>query len=117
MNMNKTIANVRKVGGDYFRLMYLRKSNLYLKDYINKFNFDDYWCFKATNHQKLIDEEDFLKFEYSCYVFFKKELYDVNKIIEWTDWIKVNSVQNGNGGGYLVIPTPPFNPKKVIIKQ
>ena len=43
MNGSKMIGNCRKVGGDYFVLKCLRSSNLYLKDFIDKFNFDDYW--------------------------------------------------------------------------
>jgi len=44
--------------------------------------------------------------------FFKKELYDVDKILEWIDWFKMIG-----GIKYLVKPTPPFNPKKVKIKK
>jgi len=112
MNMNKTLENRRKVGGDNFTIKHSRRSNLYLSDYIDKFNFNDYWCFKSSGHQKLIDEEDFLKLKYSSYIFFKKDLYNVNEIIEWIDWCK-----NIGGIQFLDKLTPPFNPKKIIIKQ
>lgn len=52
INNIKTITNARKVGGDYFKLLYNRKSNLYLINYLPLFNFEDYWCFKATNQPK-----------------------------------------------------------------
>lgn len=115
MNMSKTIENGRKVGGDYFILKNLRRSNLYLKDFISRFDFDDYWCFKATNVQKLINYEEFLEFKYASYIFFKKDLYDVNRILEWVEWSKI--IFNGNGLQYLVIPTPPFPPQKIIIRK
>ena len=112
MNGSKTIENIRKVGGDYFRLWHSRSSNLYLKDFIDEFNFNDYWCFKMTRHQKLVNYEDFLKFKYSCYILFKKDLYDVDKILEWVEWFK-----DLGGIQYLDKPTPPFPPQKIIIRK
>jgi len=112
MNGSKAIENRRMVGGDYFTLQYLRSSNLYLKDFIDKFNFDDYWCFKSTRHQNIINYEDFLEFKYSSYTFFKKDLYDVNRILEWVEWFK-----DLGGVQYLVKPTPPFPPQKIIIRK
>ena len=112
---DKTITNCRPVGGDYFRLIYLRKSNKTLNYYLDKFDFSDYWCFKCTNIQKLINYEEFLEFKYASYTFFKKDLYDVNKILEWVEWSKITF--NGNGLQYLVKPTPPFNPNKIIIRK
>ena len=111
MNTNKTIENRRKVGGDFFSLTYVRSSNLYLKDFVDKFNFDDFWCFKTTGHQRLVDEKSFLDFKFSRYTFFKKSLYDKDKIIEWIEWCKmIGGIQ------FLHKPTPPFNPKNIVIK-
>lgn len=112
MNTSKTIESPRKVGADYFALLYSRRSNLFLSDFVHQFDFENYWCFKATNHQRLVSKENFLNFKYAGYVFFEKDLYDVNNILEWIDWLKVNG-----GGGYLVKPTPPFNPNKITIKK
>ena len=112
MNGSKTILNARKVGGDYFRIIYDRGSNLYLKDFVDKFNFDDYWCFKTTDVQKLVNYEDFLDFRYSGYTFFRKDLYDVNRILEWINWFK-----NLGGVQYLSKPTQPFPPQKIIIRK
>lgn len=112
MNGNKTISNSRIVGGDYFGLVNVTKSNLYLKDFIDKFNFDDYWCFKTTNVQKLTNYEELLEFKYASYTFFRKDLYDVNKILEWMDWFK-----NLGGVQFLHKPTPPFPPQKIIIRK
>ena len=112
VNNTKTIVSARKVGGDYFTIKNLRSSNLYLKDFIDKFNFSDYWCFKSTRHQNIINYEDFLEFKYSGYVFFKKDLYDINKIIEWIEWYRyLGGVQ------FLDKPTPPFPPQKIIIRK
>jgi hypothetical protein len=109
---DKTIINARIVGGDYFRLIYLRKSKYKLDYYLEQFNFDDYFCYKATKHQQLITYEELLDFRYSAYVFFKKELYDKKHIDLWIDFIKsIGGIQ------YLSKPLPPFNPyKKIIIK-
>lgn len=112
MNGSKTILSSREIGGDYFRFQELKKSNLYLKDFIDKFNFSDYWCFKTPRHQKLVNYEDFLEFKYSGYIFFKKDLYDINKILEWIEWCKmIGGIQ------YLNKPTPPFPPQKIIIRK
>ena len=86
MNGSKTIGNCRKVGGDYFRLIKLKSSNLYLKDFIDEFSFDDYWCFKSSRHQRLVNYEEFLEFKYVDYIFFRKDLYDVNRILKWRGW-------------------------------
>lgn len=116
MNEINTISNRREVGGDYFIFMKYEKCNTHLIDFINLFNFDDYWCYKSSNRQKLVTQEEFLEFKNSCYIFFKKELYDTNKINEWVDFIH-------NVGGYpkgiqfLVKPVPPFNPNRIIIRE
>lgn len=115
MNGSKTISNCRKVGGDYFRLINTRTSNLYLKDFVDKFNFDDYWCFKTTNVQKLVNYQDFLDFEYASYTFFRKDLYHVDRILKWIEWSRI--VFNGSGLYYLAGPTPPFPPQKIIIRK
>lgn len=112
VNNTKTIISFREIGGDYFKLIYSRSSNLYLKDFIDKFNFDDYWCFKSTRHQNIVNYEDFLEFKYSGYTFFKKDLYDVNRILEWVEWFK-----DLGGVQYLGKPTPPFPPQKIIIRK
>ena len=114
MNSEKnTIENSREICGDYFKFIRSRRSGLYLKDLIDKFNFDDYWCFKTTNVQKLINYQEFLDFRYSGYTFFRKDLYHVNRILEWINWnsVNVNRIQ------YLNCPTPPFPPQKIIIRK
>lgn len=71
------------------------KSLYRLNELIDGFKFDDYWCFKITNVQKLVNYEEFLEFKYSGYIFFKKDMYNVDEIIEWIRWSKV--IFNGNG--------------------
>jgi hypothetical protein len=112
MNNSNAIENGRIVGGDYFYLKKAKRSKKYLKDFIHLFNFDDYWCYKNTNRQRLVNEQEFLDFKNSGYVFFKKELYDINKIEQWIEWMK-----SMGGIQYLVKPLPPFNPNNVIIRE
>jgi len=109
---DKTIRSTRKVGGDYFILIYTRRSKNKLDYYLPLFKFDDYWCFKSTNKQRLISYDEFIEFKYSGYIFFRKDLYDLNHIQYWINWM------NSFGGiQYLSIPLPPFNPQKIIIKK
>jgi hypothetical protein len=112
MNNTKNIVSVRSLKGEHFEIKYHRGSDKYLKDFIHLFNFDDYWCYKKTRHQRLVTKQEFLDFKHSGYVFFKKELYDINKIDEWVDWMK-----SMGGIQYLSRPTPPFSPNKVIIRE
>ena len=104
------IENRRPVGGDYFRLGYDRICNKTLESHLKKFNYNDYYILKSSGHQRLVTYDDLLEFKYACYVLFKKDLYDIDKIIEWVDYLKsIGGVQ------YLDKPTPPFNPKKIKI--
>jgi hypothetical protein len=110
MNSTKTISNLRKPGEDYFRLFYARPSNLYLKDFVDKFNFDDYFCYKQTDKQRLVTEAEFLEFKYSGYTFFKKDLYDKEYIQLWIDWMKTIG-----GVKFLDKPVPPFHPSFIKV--
>ena len=109
---NKTIVNRRPIGGDYFRLINVRTSNKYLSDFLPLFNFDEYYCLKASGHQRLVTYDNLLEFKYSEYIFFKKELYDKDHIGSWILFMK-----NIGGIQYLHRPLPPFNPTKVIIRK
>ena len=104
------IENRRPVGGDYFKLTYGRKCNKTLESHLKKFNYNDYWVLKGSRHQRFVSYEDMLTFKYSAYIFFKKSIYDIDKIIEWVDYLN-----NFGGMQYLNKPTPPFNPKKIKI--
>ena len=116
MNEINTIEVRRKVGSDYFKIVKSKSSDKYLIDFINLFNFDDYWCYKVTNRQRLVTEEEFLEFKNCGYIFFKKDLYDTNKINEWVDFI-YNVGGHPKGIQFLTKPTPPFSPNKVIIRE
>ena len=61
---DKTIANHRRVGGDYFKLYYERISKKHLTDFLPLFNFSDYWCCKTTGKQKLVSYEEIRKSSY-----------------------------------------------------
>ena len=106
------ISNNRVVGGDYFFLQYMRKSNKTLQSYLDKFNRDDYHIVKATRNQKVVSYDELLDFKYSCYIFFFKEKYNIDNILEW-----VNLEIITQGFQFLVKPTPPFPPTNIIIKQ
>lgn len=111
MNMtDKTIRNIRIVGGDHFRLEYNRKSKNKLNHFLTQFNFNDYWCFKHTGHQRLITEySDLLNFDYAGYIFFRKELYNIDYMLFWIKYMKeIGGIQ------YLDRPFPPFDPYKKI---
>ena len=114
MNTNKTIENTKQVGYDYFRLYHLKKSKKYLKDHLRNFNPNDYYIFKSTSKQRLISYEEFLEFKWSGYMFFKKDLYDINHINNWIDYWKLRGIKSR--WFYLAKPFPPFNPDKIIIK-
>jgi hypothetical protein len=107
---DKTISINRKVNGNYFNLQYRRSSKLKLDYFTNQFIFNDYWCYKSTDHQKYIsNEEDFQDFKYSVYTFFKKELYSKDYIDIWIKYIT-----NIGGIKYIIKPLPPFDPYKKI---
>lgn len=109
----KTIENARPVGGDYFKLIYLRKSTKSLDFYLEKFNPDDYWIYKTTNKQGLVTIEELKDFKYSAYTFFNKSLYDKEYIDYWIEWMK-----SIGGIKYLHRPLPPFKPEdKIKIKK
>jgi len=95
---DKPISNRRKVGSDCFALEYIRTAKKSLYNHLNQFDPNNYWIFKSTEKQKLVSVEEFLKFEYAGYVFFKKDLYNPENILKWCDLIKMK---------FLVKPTPP----------
>ena len=103
------IINNRPVGGDYFFLQHMRQSDKTLKSYLDKFNCNDYHIIKYTDGQRIISYDDLLEFKHSGYIFFLKDLYDIDRIIEWYSFKEIMIK-------FLVKPTPPFSPKKVIIK-
>jgi hypothetical protein len=106
------IYNRRKVGGDYFRLYRDNKNGFTLEYWLDKFDFDNYYVFKATGHQKEVSYNEFLDFEFSGYVFFRKDLYKKQGIENW-----INYMVSFGGIQYLVKPLPPFNPDKIIIRK
>lgn len=95
----------------------INRSNLFEKrdrdlSYYLTFDPEVYNIIKGTRHQKLVTYDEFLDFKYSSYVFFKKDKYDINKILNWVNYfIELGGVQ------YLVKATPPFNPMKIIIRK
>ena len=111
MNTVKTISSTRPVGGDYFGLSNTNSSELKLDSFVGKFKFKDYHCFKSTNVQRIVEEEEFLEFRHSKYIFFKKDKYNKEHILNWIEWMR------GIGGlQFMDKPLPPFSPEKIIIK-
>jgi len=92
-NKIKTISNNRKVGGDCFRLDYLKNSKLYLDYYLNQFKIEDYWIIKSTNKLRIVSIENFLEFKYSGYILFKKSIYKKEWIESWIDFISINNIE------------------------
>jgi hypothetical protein len=121
MNMNMKINNTRTIkcnnpiNSDYFKFISDKSSKSTLKDFIPKLNHNDYFIIKVTNNQKEVSYEEFLKFEYSGYMFFNKHKFNVEQILEWCNF-KART-ETASGLWYLHKPTPPFNPNKIIIKQ
>jgi hypothetical protein len=105
------ISMIKVNGYDCFYLKYLRASTTPLHFYLEQFNIEDYWIYKCSNKQKLVSIEEFMKFEYAGYIFYKKELYKTEHIDLWINTITrlIHS--------YLSKPTPPFSPNKIIIKK
>ena len=115
MNTSKTIENNKKNGDDWFRLIYVRNSTKYLKDFLI-FNPEKYWILKMTSVQRFISYEEFLEFKYSGYIFLKKTIYKKEHIKLWLEYFNGNFFGR-SGVQYLTKPLPPFNPfKKIIIK-
>ena len=106
------IINCGKIGSDYFGFAKLKKSKYKLKDFIDLFDPDDYWIYKSTNKQRLVSYNDFLDFRHARYVLFRKSLYKKENIDMWIDWFV-----NLGGVQFLSKKTPPFDPKKIIIKK
>lgn len=114
MITDKSIYNLRVVGSDDFVLLYteIHPGRKKLKDYLPLFDFDDYWCYKKTRNQVVVDYETFINFNYAGYTFFKKDLYIKKDIDRWIEFfISLGGIQ------YLTKPTPPFSPEKIIIRK
>jgi hypothetical protein len=109
---DKTIENERVVGGNHFKLVYARRSKLKLQDYLLLFDFNDYWCYKTTRHFRQVDYESFLRFDYSSYTFFRKDLYKKEHIESW-----IKFITSLGGIQFLDKPTPPFPPENIIIRK
>lgn len=107
---DKTINNGRKVNGDYFILIYSRKSNKNLQYYIDQFDIDDYYIYKSTNSFKEITKEELYEFKHARYTFFKKDVYDKQHIDNWIYKIKGRRLFF-----YLDKPFPPFDPEKIKV--
>ena len=116
--MNKTIASVRLVGGDNFLLKHDRTSSYTLGHFLPKFNFDDYYCFKATNRQRLVDLAEFMEFKYSAYLFLRKDKYDLEQIYMWFEWFdEYRPFSSYNGWPAFLVKPLPINPDLIIIRQ
>jgi len=105
------IINIRKVGGDWFRL---DKSNIkgdHLNFYLNKFNVDDYFIVKRSDIFRLVSKEDFINFKYVGYILFKKNIYSNEWIDEWIEFLykDLNLMIK-----FLNIPFPPLYVKTLL---
>jgi hypothetical protein len=108
------IINQRKVGGDYFILIFRRASNKHLSEYLDKFNHEEYHILKTTGKQRLVTYDEMLEFKYSGYTFFRKDVYNIESILGWCSYIRKYT---SNKPSYLSKPTPPYSPNEIIIKE
>ena len=112
---DKPIENARIVGGDCFKLIYGRRSDKKLTDFLPLFNFGDYWCYKTTNKFREVDYQTFISFKYGGFTFFRKDLYKKEHIERWVQFFIVS--HSSGSIQYLSKPTPPFPPEKIIIRK
>lgn len=101
---DKTISSGAKVGGDYFYLRYLRSSDKNLEYYLDQFNIDDYYIYKFTDRVRRVTDEDLYHFNYSGYIFFKKDIYNCEEIDDWIDYLKEYNMSFK----FLTKPFPPM---------
>ena len=105
------ISNGRKVGDDYFYLKKLRSSDNSLEYYLNQFNVDDYWILKASDRFRLVSNEEFLTFKYACFIFFKKDVYSLELIKGWLEFLYSGVDLRML---FLVKPFPPLYVKSLL---
>ena len=72
---------------NYFFIVKTTRSNLSLDYYISRINFNDYFIYKQTGKQKEVSKEDFLKFNYSGYIFFNKIIYDNKELQQSLEYL------------------------------
>lgn len=110
---DKTIEKRREIGGDCFVLIKSNKSTYKLEHYLN-FDLNLYFIYKLTRHQKEVSYNEFLDFNYSGYIFFKKSKYNNIEINKWIEWFIINL----GGIMYLSRPFPPLEiMNKIKIKK
>ena len=110
--MSMKTNHIRLVGSmndNHFTFTYFRKCDTPLRTYLDGFDSEDYWILKGSGHQRLVTYNEFTEFKYSAYTLFNKSIYNIDNILEWCSFMK--PIQ------YLSKPTPPFSPKKIIIKK
>ena len=106
---DKTMEHRGIMGGDWFKLIYSRKSDNNLQFFLDQFNINDYYIYKSSAHFRRVNIEDLYEFRYSGYIFFEKEKYDYKEIDEWIDFLK-------DIGNFLFFdkPFPPVYVKEKI---
>ena len=103
-------------GDNWFKIIKSNRLKITIEEFFkdNPFNIDDYYIYKATNKFGIVNKEDFFNFNYSGYIFFKKQLFikeDIDIFIEWI-YNNFGSIQ------YLSKPLPPKQIiNRIIIKQ
>jgi hypothetical protein len=98
---------------DWFILIYNRdKKSRPLDYYLQMFDINNYFIYKSSGKQRQVSIDEFMKFEYSSYIFFNKKLYNKDNIDLW-----IKSFNIFGGLQYLTKPLPLFNPEKIIIRK
>ena len=89
----KRFEDIGFIGEDFFGIYYTKTiKGFCIEELLNRFNIDDYWIYKSTDKSRIISKEDFYKFRYSQYNFYKKTKYTIEYIDEWIKFLKDNYI-------------------------
>ena len=102
---DKTMES-RNLDGNYFKLIYSRKSDKDLQYYLDQFDINDWYIYKSSGHQRQVSIKQLYDFNYSAYIFFKKSEYSNLEINEWLNFLKSVKIS-------LVFLNKPFPPKHI----
>tara|TARA_R110002050_G_scaffold74369_3_gene159586 strand:+ start:1366 stop:1710 length:345 start_codon:yes stop_codon:yes gene_type:complete len=98
--MNRYINN-RPIGGNYFFIQKDNTKGKSLDFYLEHINLEDYHIYKYSRKQRIVTVDEFLKFKYAGYIFFRKSLYNKEDFNKWIEFISIFG-----GIMFLVKPFP-----------
>lgn len=114
--MIKLLEHSGTINGEWFSLIWAKrgddKRKKTLQEYIKDVDLDEYWIYKQSGKQKLVDKENLYQFSYAGYTLFRKCKYNKDHINIWIEYFN-----NFGGLPYMTRPLPPFDPNKIVIKK